>query len=65
VVVATPVTDSADPDYAAFDKLLPHPTYGKQRWVRIVNPSHATFADVAMPHIGAAHDRLVTPSRRR
>ena len=48
-----------DPDYSAFDTLLPHPTYGKQRWVGIVNPSRAPFSELAMPHIRAAHDRLV------
>jgi hypothetical protein len=49
----------ANPDYAAFDTLLPHPTYGKQRWVGIVNPSRATLDEVALPLIRAAHDRLV------
>ena len=52
------IGEMTDPGYAAFDTLLPHPTYGKQRWVGIVNPSHETFRDVVMPHIRAAHDRL-------
>ena len=52
------VGDMADPDYSAFDTLLPHPTYGKQRWVGVLNPSHATFTELALPLIRAAHDRL-------
>ena len=29
-------------NYAAFDVLLPHPTYAKQGWVSIVNPGPAS-----------------------
>ncbi|HEY5856671.1 MAG TPA: DUF6194 family protein [Aldersonia sp.] len=36
------VPDVAEFDYAAFDVLLPHPTYAKQGWVSIVNPGAAT-----------------------
>ena len=28
-----------DPDYAAFDRFVPHPVYAKQRWISVVNPS--------------------------
>ena len=48
----------ADPDYAAFDRFLPHPVYAKQRWTSILNPSHATVRDSLMPLIAAGHDRL-------
>ncbi len=47
-----------DPDYAALDRFLPHPVYARQRWVSILNPSHATVRDDLMPLIAAGHDRL-------
>ncbi|HTE86899.1 MAG TPA: DUF6194 family protein [Dehalococcoidia bacterium] len=35
----------ADPDYdfAALDRLLPHPVYGAMSWVSVLNPSDSTF----------------------
>jgi hypothetical protein len=48
------------PDYAAFDRILPHPVYAKQRWIAILNPSDATFRDVLLPLIAEAHDRLAS-----
>ena len=47
-----------DPDYAAFDRFLPHPVYAKQRWISILNPTHATVRDRLMPLIAAGHERL-------
>jgi hypothetical protein len=55
------MADADDIDYSMSDTLLPHPTYGKQRWVGIVNPSHTTLTEVALPFIRAAHDRLARP----
>ena len=46
------------PDYAAYDRLLPHPVYAKQLWISILNPSDGTFRDVVLPLIAEAHDRL-------
>lgn len=39
---------AADPnyDFAALDRLLPHPVYGRQYWVCVLNPSAATFEAV-------------------
>ena len=37
---------AADPDgydYTAQDTLMPHPVYGRQSWVSVLNPSEATF----------------------
>ena len=48
----------ADPDYAAFDRYVPHPVYAKQRWVSILNPSHATVSETLMPLIADGHGRL-------
>ena len=33
-------------DYAALDRLLPHPVYASQSWVSVLNPSEATFESV-------------------
>ena len=33
-------------DFAALDRLMPHPAYGAQWWVCVLNPSPTTFAAV-------------------
>ena len=53
------------PDYAAYDRILPHPVYARQLWISILNPSDATFRDVVMPLIEEAHDRLAATRARR
>ena len=52
------------PDYAAYDTILPHPVYAKQRWVSILNPSAATFRDLVLPLVAEAHDRLAATRAR-
>ena len=54
-----------EPDYAAFDRLMPHPVYARQRWVWILNPSHATVKDVVLPLLAEAHDRLAAQRERQ
>jgi hypothetical protein len=54
-----------EPDYAAFEQVLPHPVYAKQLWISILNPSDATFRDVVMPLLTEAHDRLAAARARR
>ena len=54
----------AEPDFAAFDTLLPHPVYAKQLWISILNPSEATFRDVVVPLLTEAHDRLAAQRAR-
>ena len=54
-----------EPDYAAFDRFLPHPVYAKQLWISILNPSDATFRDVVLPLLTEAHDRLAATRARR
>ena len=54
-----------DPDYAALDTILPHPVYAKQRWISILNPSHATVRDLVIPLLDGAHGRLVAGRARR
>jgi hypothetical protein len=54
----------AEPDYAAFDQVLPHPVYAKQLWISILNPSDPTFRDVVLPLLTEAHDRLAAARAR-
>jgi Family of unknown function (DUF6194) len=41
-------------DYATEDRLMPHPYYGSQYWVCVVDPSEATFEEVK-PLLAEAH----------
>ena len=51
-------------DYAAFDRILPHPVYAKQLWISILNPSAATWRDIVVPLLAEAHDRLAAQRAR-
>jgi hypothetical protein len=53
----------ANPDYAALDRVVPHPVYAKQRWVAILNPSRRSFDEIVKPLIAEAHDRLANSKR--
>ena len=53
------------PDHTVFDRVLPHPVYAKQRWVAVLNPSHATVRDTVLPLVKESHDRLVAARLRR
>jgi uncharacterized protein DUF6194 len=59
------VAGMTDPDYAALDRVIPHPVYAKQRWIGILNPSWQSFDEVVKPLIAEAHERLARPLRRR
>ena len=59
------VGSMAAPEYAAFDRILPHPVYAKQRWISILNPTDATFRDVVLPLLAEAHDRVAAQRERR
>ena len=58
------VGSMTEPDYAAFDRILPHPVYAKQLWISILNPGDATFRDVVMPLLIEAHDRIAAQRAR-
>jgi uncharacterized protein DUF6194 len=53
-----------DPDFTAFDTLLPHPVYGQQLWISILNPTFETFEGTVVPLIALAHDRLAATRAR-
>jgi len=36
----------ANPDFRALDILMPHPVYGANSWVSILNPSPGTFGEI-------------------
>jgi hypothetical protein len=49
---------SAEHDFTALDRLMPHPVYGRYHWVCILNPSEATF-ETLMPFLREAYSRAV------
>lgn len=52
-------------DFAALDRLMPHPVYGRQFWVSVLNPSAETFERVK-PLLADAHARVsALPARRQ
>jgi hypothetical protein len=50
-------------DFAALDRLLPHPVYGRQSWVCVLNPSAETFERVK-PLLREAYDIAVARVQR-
>lgn len=51
-------------DYSAVDTLMPHPVYGKNAWISVVNPSEETFQRL-MPMMEAGHRRAVEKEAER
>ena len=49
-------------DYAAIDRLFPHPVYRAQNWVSVVNPSHETFESIK-PLLIEAYERAIDRHR--
>ena len=45
-------------DFTAFDRIMPHPEYGRTYWICILNPSEATFEDIR-PMLSVAYDLAV------
>ena len=46
-------------DFATLDLLLPHPVYGRQYWVCVLNPSAATFQSDVRPLLAEAYELAV------
>jgi hypothetical protein len=57
-------TGSAGYDFAALDRLMPHPAYAPQSWVCVLNPSPGTF-DAVKPLLAEAHARAAARHARR
>jgi hypothetical protein len=43
-------------DFAALDKIMPHPVYAAMHWVCVLNPSTETFAEIK-PLLTEAYER--------
>lgn len=54
-----------DPDYAALDRILPHPVYAKELWICVLNPSWRTFDEQVKPLLAESYERLARARRRR
>jgi hypothetical protein len=46
--------DGSEYDFTAPDMLIPHPVYGRNHWVSVLNPSESTF-DSIKPLLHEAH----------
>ena len=53
-----------EPEYPAFDTILPHPVYAKQLWISILNPTATTFETVVKPLLKEAHERIAASRAR-
>jgi hypothetical protein len=51
-------------DFTALDRLMPHPVYGAQSWVCVLNPSAETFEKLK-PLLAEAYEVAVARLRRR
>jgi hypothetical protein len=49
------VGETLDHDFTAIDKLMPHPIYGAQHWLCVLNPSEAAFETIK-PLLAEAYD---------
>ncbi|HUS13435.1 MAG TPA: DUF6194 family protein [Chloroflexia bacterium] len=52
-------------DFTALDRVMPHPVYGHQLWVCVLNPGAATFATDVQPLLAEAYDRAVIRYQRK
>jgi hypothetical protein len=56
---------ASDFDFAALDRLMPHPIYGRMYWVSLLSPSVATFEPVVRPLLAKAYELAVAKQARR
>jgi hypothetical protein len=52
-------------DFTVLDQLLPHPVYGRQYWVCVLNPSESTFQTVVQPLLAEAYALAVSKYEKR
>ena len=57
-------TETDGYDYTAQDALMPHPVYGRQYWVSVLNPTDATFDDLR-PMLAEAYRLVVDRNARK
>ena len=51
-------------DFTALDRLIPHPVYGRNHWVSVLNPSESTF-ELVKPLLTEAHGIAIGRIKRR
>jgi hypothetical protein len=51
-------------DYSLLDELMPHPVYGRQHWVCILNPSAASFENTK-PLLAQAYELAVSKYNKK
>ena len=51
-------------DYTAKDVVMPHPVYGRQYWVSVLNPTEATF-ETLRPMLTEAYKLVVDRNARK
>ncbi len=56
--------DDATEDFSALDRLMPHPVYGPQSWLCVLNPSADTFEQLK-PLLREAYEVAVRRVARR
>ena len=56
--------EKAEHDFTAIDTVMPHPVYGENHWVCVLNPSEATFAKIT-PLLQEAYEIAVRRNRDR
>lgn len=54
-----PSDESVTYDFAALDRLMPHPIYARQSWVCVLNPSPETF-EAVKPLLAEAYSIVAT-----
>jgi hypothetical protein len=57
-------TKSGDYDFAAIDRLMPHPVYAEQSYVCVLNPSPETF-ETLKPLLAEAYNRAAARDASR
>lgn len=57
--------EAAEYDFTALDVIMPHPVYGRQRWVCVLNPSIPTFDAAVQPLLAEAYARDVRKHTKR
>ncbi len=58
------IPSGAEPDPTTLDRVIPHHFYARQHWLSILSPTAATFAEIAVPLLAEAHDRLAAQRAR-
>lgn len=61
---ASQASGSPSIDYAALDRIMPHPIYADQHWVSVLTPRPATFETVK-PLLAESHARAIARQRAR